>query len=795
MAFTITQNNIASKLLESLKGNTTGLTFKSAKFTGNPEAAGVFQDDPFGLKSGVVLSTGRVEDLPGRNSLDGGFVPLGSSISSTAITFEKLSGLTGNPLAPGTAVYRADLSKVRFDINSISISDGGTVTGGASGSFSGFDLDGILLSNIKIEAVTEIDAVASLDVFDFSPARTILTPGTQRSPSDPTQPPVQPDLFSTVNGNVDNAVATLGSFDADARVNTARGFASLGDHGKVSFNLKSPVSTADSPLYLYIGEAGDNGEVAAGQIVVSDKTISDDLSTDFGILGPSGDKTSLTIEFDADNTAKQIFLQFVFGSEAFVEFGGNEFNDVFSLKLNDEFFNLARLSDGSSSVTINNLVPSPLPLGNYHPDFIYNPVSTGPASSQTKLDGYTKPLTFIGDLKNGKNTLTLEVEDQGDGLLDSAVFIKGGTIGIPPGNEPPKDGLSSNKDGIVKVPGISAQTSNLLFTLTGTDASFINEVGVFKVNDEKGGLDLDNDGRSDLFPENRDYTQSALEHGSVIFSALPKGSIANATRILDFKGGDRFAFYLVQDSSTDEVLRGVTPSSKVLFGSTFGKGTQQLKIDQATSNDPLTLRWEDGTNGGDRDFNDVVLTVQSTNQTPPKGTRLQGTPQGELIDLRGVDLDNNGQVDSLIRGSFDVNSEAANDNFVGFYRVDNINGLIGNLLPGDQGYAAAAIKRSVVSFDRKGLNSVQLSGDQLGLLAPYIIVNGTPEKFLQKNPRNQPGERLIAYFNYLGANPDKVDHIRLLADNTFGFEDSSVRSNVDFNDMVVQGRLMPSATS
>ncbi|HEY9599504.1 MAG TPA: DUF4114 domain-containing protein [Cyanophyceae cyanobacterium] len=42
----------------------------------------------------------------------------------------------------------------------------------------------------------------------------------------------------------------------------------------------------------------------------------------------------------------------------------------------------------------------------------------------------------------------------------------------------------------------------------------------------------------------------------------------------------------------------------------------------------------------------------------------------------------------------------------------------------------------------------------------------------------------MAYFAYLGANPDGVDHIRLLGDNTFGFEDLYGGGDQDFNDMV-----------
>ncbi|MEQ8959195.1 MAG: DUF4114 domain-containing protein, partial [Coleofasciculus sp. C2-GNP5-27] len=43
-----------------------------------------------------------------------------------------------------------------------------------------------------------------------------------------------------------------------------------------------------------------------------------------------------------------------------------------------------------------------------------------------------------------------------------------------------------------------------------------------------------------------------------------------------------------------------------------------------------------------------------------------------------------------------------------------------------------------------------------------------------------------AYFAHLGANPDKVDHIRLLGDNTFGFEDLHGGGDQDFNDFTFQ---------
>ena len=68
-------------------------------------------------------------------------------------------------------------------------------------------------------------------------------------------------------------MATLGVFDGNATtaIPGADGFVSMGDNGILAFNLTAPVSTEE--LFLYIGEVGDNGEVAAGTITVSDRPL------------------------------------------------------------------------------------------------------------------------------------------------------------------------------------------------------------------------------------------------------------------------------------------------------------------------------------------------------------------------------------------------------------------------------------------------------------------------------------------------------------------------------------------
>lgn len=178
------------------------------------------------------------------------------------VSFTKLTGLAG---VQGTTIFRADLSALSFDtIQSITLIDSNSQSGGSPGAFSGFDLDGIKLSTTLANTAAQASAAAALPGFDFSPANTLFTPGTQRSP-------VAAKLFGTdASGlNVDPAMATLSQFDSNWFTS---GEVTLGDGGKISFNLTAPISTAG--LYLYIGEVGGSlGENVSGTLIVSSQPV------------------------------------------------------------------------------------------------------------------------------------------------------------------------------------------------------------------------------------------------------------------------------------------------------------------------------------------------------------------------------------------------------------------------------------------------------------------------------------------------------------------------------------------
>ncbi|MGQ4649173.1 Calx-beta domain-containing protein [Lyngbya aestuarii] len=334
--------------------------------------------------------------------------------------------------------------------------------------------------------------------------------------------------------------------------------------------------------------------------------------------------------------------------------------------------------------------------------------------------------------------------------------------------------LNKTPDDILSIEGGSGQ-AQLSFTLDSSSGIFVNEVGVF-ITDDQGRV-------NGISPESPEYLETVLNQSQVIFSGLspyektgpsqwsPVGPWTNEplTRQLGFDTGVSLGFYLVQNSTTDTLvignpLTGKTPAN--VFFTNASANPDGLDHLQASQNDAssFTLNWEDRL---DFDFNDLVMTVSITETPPPIGTGLQGEIQGELIDLRN-------EPTGLLSADFVVNGTAEFDNNFGFYAVDDLSGSIGGIAISNPLYAETAISNRV---DR----TEGLPGGSLW--APYLIANGTEEEFLATNPNNQQGQLPQAYFSYLGANPDRADHIVRLADNTFGFED---RSDFDYNDLILQ---------
>ena len=80
MAFSVVGTNNIETLKNNLLGNNIGgLSDFSVSITGDPSAFGTFTNDPLGLNSGIVLSTGNVANIPGANGDDNLSTDFGAS--------------------------------------------------------------------------------------------------------------------------------------------------------------------------------------------------------------------------------------------------------------------------------------------------------------------------------------------------------------------------------------------------------------------------------------------------------------------------------------------------------------------------------------------------------------------------------------------------------------------------------------------------------------------------------------------------------------------------------------------
>ncbi len=392
-------------------------------------AVGTFKDDPFGLGQGVIISTGKVTDLAGRNLVDGGLQPQ----QTVDLAFEDLGVAAGT----STRIFRANLSGLGFDINSLRLGDSGTGFGGSPGRASGFDIDAVALSRTRIDSFSgfaEFNAMSKLNVFSFDVAHSEFNAGSLRPPTE------DEDLISTINGLPNFGRATLDVLDSAGAISSP-GYLSIGDGGSLGLNLTDTVST-EEPLYLYVAEVGANGETITSGFTASAGRLEapTDLSTDLGAPGGEDDKTALVYRFNgrgADRTSTAVAFDFVFFSEEFAEFAQSEFNDKFKITLNG--VNLTQTSSGAFGSVSTIYTPPAGPsaqssiYGFYTEplvsDYIGNPVNTGPLADRVRADGYTRTLTFTGDINPGvMNELRIEVKDTGDGLLDSGLLISGKLI-------------------------------------------------------------------------------------------------------------------------------------------------------------------------------------------------------------------------------------------------------------------------------------------------------------------------------------------------------------------------------
>jgi uncharacterized protein DUF4114 len=117
---------------------------------------------------------------------------------------------------------------------------------------------------------------------------------------------------------------------------------------------------------------------------------------------------------------------------------------------------------------------------------------------------------------------------------------------------------------------------------------------------------------------------------------------------------------------------------------------------------------------------------------------------------------------------------------VSFYKVDDFSGKIGNLNPGDAGYAAAAATHAYALPS----GSTLLLGPGYGFFEQTAIVNVNPGDLIAMTLTNRTTGDV--FYAFAHANSDGRGHIVNYGHNTWGFEDTLGGGDHDFNDLVVQ---------
>jgi Domain of unknown function (DUF4114)/RTX calcium-binding nonapeptide repeat (4 copies) len=318
------------------------------------------------------------------------------------------------------------------------------------------------------------------------------------------------------------------------------------------------------------------------------------------------------------------------------------------------------------------------------------------------------------------------------------------------------------------------QLSQGLGTLTGLRFNKIssqtnnrNELGIFTIDDDKGTV-------NGITPDKSNYLAEALKRSKVVFSSLSDDAIdrrldASSSRTINLPTNSRFGFYLALNTTADDAP---SAASVVFSFPTTTNGFQNSQVSQVAGK--TQVAFEESPGGGDRDFNDMIFQIEVAEKSAPLASGRQ--ENREIYDL--VDGE------TINKATFEIKRDAGYNNHIGFYKIEDALGTIkvGTTLlkPGDTDYRKAAVQGRIAGIDLVGENgrTVSSSGEFQGggMYAPFLIANASAANADFSN----------TYTAYSLGNADKVDHIRLLGDNTFGFEDLYGGGDRDFNDVIVK---------
>ena len=319
-----------------------------------------------------------------------------------------------------------------------------------------------------------------------------------------------------------------------------------------------------------------------------------DADLDALISQSTNDATVL--EFDFETTEGDLFFNFVFASEEYNEYVNAGFNDIFAFFLDG--VNIALIPGTSTPVSVDNVNGgNPFGTGASNPSLYNNndPDDPGPPSFDIEYDGFTNVFTASAvGIGPGTHHIKLAIADIGDYLLDSAVFIQGGSFS----DKPPS--LCSTAE-------LKVYVSN-----TGSDEVWVIDMdtaaveAVVPVGDDPRGIDITPDnsrvyvanrfdntisvintesndevqvinlGESELVSANEPYDVVVSPDGTRLYVAMKNGGSENGdgtVAVIDLPAGNIVTEIILDSSASPEGIV-VSPDGSRVYVS--GRGSMYV---------------------------------------------------------------------------------------------------------------------------------------------------------------------------------------------------------------------------
>jgi len=320
---------------------------------------------------------------------------------------------------------------------------------------------------------------------------------------------------------------------------------------------------------------------------------------------------------------------------------------------------------------------------------------------------------------------------------------------------------------VYQLPGAIGEEQSITNSLLAANASLKNEIGYFVVDDATGKVGA-------LSPGQAGWAQAALALTSRVTLVSNTGTTSEADITAD--GGQFVVFYIIANGTSQQFLTSNPTNTRAGAQHAFFSihaanpdGKKHVNAVGDASTGDAVLSFEDLWGGGDADFNDAVLSISATLTTDTSVAEYIATPAsaGKTAKLK-AELKPTGQTTSpaTMGGEF------------GFFSVEDIDGTINNLSPGENGYLAAALNsasKKVLFTNGQAIGaSSTVDAPGGGRLVFYYIPGGTSATVLATNPNNTSSGTPKLFMSFDSGNPDDAEHFRW-----FGAEGVETSLNLD----------------